>query len=164
VNPTWKFVANGLWNPVPKQWELGTLGFNYKLDDLHIVNFVYTYAHTSDWTLTTTDAKDNLNVTDFSFFWPIPFTHDLSVIGRWSQNWNQQHLQNLLYGLQYDTCCWAVRLVGGRAFKNLDTTRAYKPKWNSEFYIQFSLKGLGEMGTGDAGMLNSITGFNTAFG
>jgi len=165
VSPAWKFTANGIWDPVVKQLGMSTLGLNYKADETHIFNFVYTYARSGDWTLITTDAKDNLKVTDFSFAWPIPFTRDFGVVGRWSQNWNQQHLQNLLYGLQYDSCCWAVQVVGGRSFKNLDTANNYKPTYNSEFFIQFSLKGLGEMGAGNSrGILGSITGYNAVFG
>jgi LPS-assembly protein len=161
VNPAWKFGANAIWDPILKQLGMSTLGLNYKPDEKHILNFVYTYARTGDWTLISTDSKDNLKVTDFSFIWPVPFTHDFSAVGRWSQNWNQRHLQNLLYGLQYDTCCWAVQLVGGRAFRNLDTANNNKPTYNGEFYFQFSLKGLGEAGYGNT-PLSAITGYNPA--
>lgn len=159
VNAAWKFGVSGLWDPVQKQIDLATLGWSYTGDAAHVLNIVYTYARSGDWTLTTTAARDNLKVTDFSFAWPVPLIHDLSAVGRWSQNWNQEHLQNLLYGLQYDTCCWAVRLVGGKAFKNLDTADHDKPIFDNEFYIQFSLKGLGEIGSGTSqGLLSTITG------
>ena len=86
------------------------------------------------------------------------------MVGRWTQNWNQQHLQNLIYGLQYDTCCWAMRFVGGRTFTGLDPLQNYAPKYNPEFYIQLSLKGLGNVGKEPNGLLNTIAGYNTQFG
>jgi LPS-assembly protein len=105
-----------------------------------------------------------LKTTDFSFSWPT--IRDISLVGRWSQNWNHAHLQNLLYGLQYDSCCWAVRMVGGRSFIGLAPNNPNnQPLYKNEFYIQFSLKGLGDIGNGDPiGLLKSISGYNSHFG
>jgi LPS-assembly protein len=164
VNPQWKITLNSIWNPVSKQLDNSTISLNYKPDDLHIINLGYNFARGGDVLsgIETNDSRNNLKVTDASFAWPA--FHDISVVLRWSQNWNQRHLQNLLYGLQYDTCCWAVRLVGGRAFTNLDTQNNNKPQYSSDFYIQFDLKGLGNVGRDPSGLLGSITNYNTKFG
>ena len=169
INPFWRFGSSGIWNPISKQLDIATVGFNYTPDPTHILNLGYTYAFAGDVPsgLSSTQSRNNLKVTDFSFAWPVPLTHDFSAVGRWSQNWNQQHLQNLLYGLQYDTCCWAVQLVGGKAFTNLNAAKNNKPEFNKQFYIQFSLKGLGNVGAGNAtptSLFNAITGYNTQFG
>jgi LPS-assembly protein len=109
------------------------------------------------------NPSNNLKVTDFSFVWPT--VRDISIVGKWDQNWNHRRLQNLIYGLQYNTCCFAVRLVGGKAFLGFDPTNNNKPLYDSQFYLQFSLKGLGDVGSGDpSGLLNSITGYNPQFG
>jgi LPS-assembly protein len=68
------------------------------------------------------------------------------MVGRWTQNWNHHHFQNLLYGLQYDSCCWAVRIVGGRVFTGLGPSNTFQ--YNTQFYIQVALKGLGNIGKG----------------
>jgi len=104
-----------------------------------------------------------LKVTDVSAAWPVMY--NVSAVGRWSQNWNHAHLQNLLYGLQYDTCCWAVRLIGGRAFTGIDPNQDNKPQYSNEFYIQFSLKGLGNIQSGNPnGSLSNIAGYDARFG
>src|SRR5579885_1162554 len=112
VNRSWSFNANAIWNPISKQLDNTTLAFQYQPDDVRLLNFGYTYARSGDVLsgISTTSPSNNLKVTDVSAAWPV--FRDISVVGRWSQNWNHEHLQNLLYGLQYDTCCWAVRAVG----------------------------------------------------
>ncbi|VVC75053.1 LPS-assembly protein LptD [Aquicella siphonis] len=165
INPSWSFNVNSIWNPISKQLDNTTLAFQYQPDDLRLFNFGYTYARSGDILsgVSTTNASNNLKVTDFSAAWPL--VRDILVVGRWSQNWNHEHLQNLLYGLQYDTCCWAVRLVGGRAFTGFDPNNNNKPQYNSEFYIQFSLKGLGDIGSGNpSGLLSGIPGYKSQFG
>lgn len=165
VNPLWSLESNAIFNPIEKQLDNATIGLHYKSDETHIVNLGFGYLFNGDPQSGSTAGflqNNNLKLTDFSFVWPI--TADLSAIGRWSQNWNQQHLQDLLYGLQYDTCCWAMRFVGGRTFTNLDPNQNYAPKYTPEFYIQFALKGLGNVGSDPTGLLNSISGYKTEFG
>jgi LPS-assembly protein len=69
----------------------------------------------------------------------------------------------LLVGLQYDTCCWAVRMVGVQAFTGLNPNNN-KYEYNNLFFIQFALKGLGNIGNDPTSELNSITGYSTKFG
>lgn len=165
VNPVWSMEANAIANPISKQLGNSTIGLHYKPDEKHIINLGYGYVFNQDPNSggITNSTQDNLKLTDFSFSWPL--TENLSAVGRWSQNWNQQHLQNMIYGLQYDTCCWAMRIVGGRAFIGLDPNQNNAPKYNPDFYIQFALKGLGNIGSGNpGGLLSSITGYNSQFG
>jgi LPS-assembly protein len=165
INPAWSFNANAIYNPITREMDNTTVGFQYRPDDLRLINLGYTYARKGDVLsgVQTTESIDNLKVTDVSVAWPIK--ENFSVVGRWSQNWNREHLQNLVYGLQYDTCCWAARMVGGQAFTGFDPNNNNRPKYNSEFYIQFSLKGLGDAGTGNpGGLLSGIPGYKTQFG
>jgi LPS-assembly protein len=165
INDAWSFNANAIWDLISKQLSNSTLAFQYRPDELHLLNVGYSYARNGDILsgVSTNDSLDNLKVTDVSAAWPIFNT--VSVIGRWSQNWNRDHLQNLLYGLQYDTCCWAVRLVGGKAFTGFDPEHNNKPTYNNEVYLQFSLKGLGDIGSGNpGGLLNGIPGYKSQFG
>jgi LPS-assembly protein len=162
VSPEWTFSANAIWNPVSKQLANSTLNFHYQLDPTRLINMAYSYVFNGDiqsGSITNT-ASNNLKLTDFSMAWPL--NHEFSFVGRWSEDWNLSRLQNLLSGVQYDTCCWAIRLVGGRAFTQLQNET---PQYQNEFYIQFALKGLGNIGSGDpTGLLSSINGYNAQFG
>lgn len=165
VRWNWRASANILWNPISKQLSNATLGLHYQTDNQHIVNIGYTYAYNGDVLsgVVTPGSQNNLKVTDFSFSWPAPFVRDLSMLGLWSQNFNHRRLQNLFYGIQYDTCCWAVRMVASRAFLGIDPNKNNKAKYSNDFYIQFSLKGVGNIGDNPP-RLNTISGYNPQFG
>ncbi len=166
INPAWSFRTDAIWDPVTKYMENTTLTFQYEPEDQHVFNLSYTFARSGDplsGIVEQQDPSNNLKVTTLSYAWPL--YRDISGVGLWSQNWNQTHLQNLVVGLQYDTCCWAVRIVGGRTFTGLDPNDNNRPQYNTEGYIQFALKGLGEIGTGNpSGLLSSISGYKTQFG
>jgi LPS-assembly protein len=164
VNPDWSFGANSTWNPKTNQLDRQDVGLHYQSTNQRIVNLGYTYLRHGDQQAN--DLPDssagNLSQTDMSFAWPVFNTW--SAVGRWTQNWNHHHFQNVLYGVQYDTCCWAVRFVSGRAFIGLDAHNKYQ--YNTEFFMQFALKGFTTLGTGDPSQLlgNSIGGYQNYFG
>lgn len=164
LNPIWQLTTNVIWNPISKQLDNTTFTVHYQSETEKLFNIGYNFARGGDVLsgVATTNSVNNLKVTNFSFSWPL--LHEIKALGLWSQNWNHKHLQNLLYGLQYDSCCWAVRLVGGRAFTGIDPKNDNKPQYNNEVYIQFSLKGLGNVGRDATNILGSISGYTTQFG
>ena len=80
------------------------------------------------------------------------------MVGRWTQDWKLNHFQNLLYGVQYDSCCWAIRFGGGREFVNLSANNTQQ--YNTEFYVQIALKGLGSVGSATSGDPNTLLNSN----
>lgn len=166
INPLWSITSNAIWNPVTKQLDNSTIAFHFQPELERIINVSFTYARSGDILsgIQTTDPRNNLKVTDVSFIWPVFTDNSVKLISRWSQNWNHAHLQNLLFGLQYDSCCWAIRLVGGRAFTGLDA-KTNQFTYHNQVYLQFALKGLGNIGTGNPNpLLRNITGYNPQFG
>jgi LPS-assembly protein len=164
VNPLWSVGANAIWNPVSKQTDNNSMNLHYQSDERHIVNLGYSFARNGDIYsgISTNTSENNLKLTDLSMVWPL--TMSVSALGRWSEDWHINRLQNLLGGLQYDTCCWAMRLVGGREFVRLNPNSS-TPQYNNEVFIQFALKGLGNIGSGNpSGILSNIYGYRTDFG
>jgi LPS-assembly protein len=163
MSPQWNFSANTIWNPVSKQVDNASLALHYQKDTKHIINLGYSFVRNGNpfSGISVNSSSNNLKLTDISFAWPI--TQAISAVGRWSHDWYTNHFQNLLYGLQYDTCCWAVQLVAGRAFTGITPNKTYA--YNSQVYVQFALKGLGNIGTGNPStLLSSISGYVTQFG
>lgn len=165
VNPAWNLGANALWNPTSRQVDSTTLTVHYEPKQQHIINLNYSFVRNGDYFtgIVTNTAQNNVKVTDLSFEWPL--VRDITAVGRWSHDWKINHFQNLLYGVQYDTCCWAFRFVGERTFTNLAAPNN-TPQYNNGFYLQFALKGLSNVGSGDpTGLLTrSIPGYKTQFG
>jgi len=166
LNPIWSLQSDTIWDPLMKKQKLTNemLGLHYQTDSYHILNLVYTFAQGGDRYPHDTGDKssNNLSQTDISGVWPV--THEWSGVARWTQNLNRHNFQNLLFGVQYDTCCWAIRLVAGKEFIGLgeNNTALYNP----EVFVQFALKGLGNFGTGDPTQMlkNSVSGYQTQFG
>ncbi len=164
LNPDWSVTANAIWSVQTNNFTNQSIALHYQPEVRKIVNFGYGYVQNGDTQINDVpgSSQANLSQTDFSFAWPL--ARDWSMVGRWTQNWNHHRFQNLLYGLQYDSCCWAVRFVTGRAFANLSPTNTYQ--YNTQFFIQFALKGLGNYGNADPSQLlsSSISGYQTHFG
>jgi LPS-assembly protein len=167
INPDWSFNANAIVNPLTNKIDNESFGFHYQPPGTQkIINLGYNYIRAGDVYPgeSPSATSSNLSSTDLSINWPV--FSDWSATGRWTQNWNHHHFQNLLYGLQYDSCCWAVRLVTGRSFTGLGPSNLFR--YNTQFYLQLALKGLGTVpitGGDPSQMLsNNISGFQNNFG
>jgi LPS-assembly protein len=164
LNSSWTLTGNTIWNTQINEMDNQSIVLQYRRDTDRVINLGYSYVRQGDIQpgLPPNSNGNNLKQTDISFAWPI--VHNWSAVGRWTESINEGHFQNLLAGLQYDSCCWAVRGLAGRTFLNLDANNV--PQYNDEFYIQFALKGLGSFGPGDPTQLlnTSISGYNAEFG
>ncbi|MEX0899546.1 MAG: LPS assembly protein LptD [Gammaproteobacteria bacterium] len=99
--------------------------------------------------------RDEVDQADISFAWPI--NDRWSAVGRW--NWSIKHRQDLetFAGLEYQSCCWAIRVVSREYIANLsgDTNRS--------LYLQLELKGLANVGRGTEALLErGILGYSSS--
>lgn len=164
LNANWSLKGNAIWNPFTNQFDNQTVSLHYQPDSKRIINLDYSYVRGGDILPgeSVTDPAGNLSQTDVSVAWPI--SRDWSAVGRWRQNWNHHHFQDLLYGVQYDSCCWAIRFVAGRNFDGLTPNNTLK--YNTQFFLQIALKGLGDIGNNDPSHLlsTSVAGYQSDFG
>lgn len=171
LNKNWGANVTTIWNTLLNRMEYETIAVQYHPLPLHIINLGYNYVRNGDLQpefYPENSNHNNLKQLDFSFAWPL--TERISAVGRWTKSINEGHMQNLLFGLQYDSCCWAVRLVAGRTFTNLEAnpqnTSAPTPVYDNAVFFQFAFKGLGNIGNADPTQFlsSNITGYNTEFG
>ncbi len=164
LTPNWTFTSNTIYDTHVNNVKNETLTLGYSTDPQRSISLSYTYALNGAVLPTNPvgSSVNNLSQTDLNFIWPI--THNWSTLGRWTENFNTASFQNLLFGLQYDSCCWAVRFLVGRTFTNVNLNKTLQ--YNTESYIQFALKGLGNFGTGDPNstLNNGATSYQTDFG
>ncbi len=164
LTPNWTFTSSTIYDTHVNNVKNETLTLGYSTDSQRSVTLSYTYALDGAFVPTNPvgSSANNLSQTDLNFIWPI--AHGWSTLGRWTENFNTTSFQNLLFGLQYDSCCWAVRFLTGRIFTNVNLNKTLK--YNTESYIQFALKGLGNFGTGDpSSTLNTgAISYQTDFG
>ncbi len=163
-NPHWSANAGLTWNTYLTNFNNQNISVQYKPDQSHVVNFGYDYVHGGD-ILTGTpkeSPKNNLQQTNISAYWKL--NKRWNLMGRWNYNWSHGHAQTFFYGIDYESCCWAVRLIGARTFTGLGVDN--QNKFDNTYYIQFLLKGLGNIGSGDPGgfLSQSINGYVDQFG
>jgi LPS-assembly protein len=169
---SWNLNSNVSWDPVSKQMTTASIAFHYQPETTEIFNLGFNYVNRTYLASINIIPETNpnsglripnepLKITDLSFAWPI--TSHVATIGRVSHDFASNRLQNVLYGVEYDSCCISVRLVGNRTFLGIDPNRNDQPRYTNEFYIQLSLKGLGNVGNGNPqSLLNHITGYTSS--
>jgi LPS-assembly protein len=168
----WSATANAIWDPQTKELNNETITLRFKKDSERVINLGYSYVRNADLlggiivnsnaTVPGTNNENILKLTDLSFSWLL--AENWGLVGRWSEDWNTLHFQNLFYGLQYDSCCWAAQFVAGRTFTGIQQNR---PQYSNQFYFQITLKGLGTFnpkGDPTAILRNNISGYDSRFG
>ncbi len=120
---TTRLVAD--FNPYSHDFDQGYLEFQYHPGLYTVLNLGYLY------------RRGELNQTNVSF--SLPIGSHWSVLGRWNYSILDHQTIETMAGLQYETCCWLVRLAV-RRFVTLDG------QGNSAIFLELGLKGLGGLG------------------
>ena len=83
--------------------------------------------------------RDSLEQGDLSWSWPI--ASRWNFVGRYNFSFRDQAVLEQFFGLEYESCCWGLRLVSRRHISTRDGTR------DSSFGLQLVLKGMTSVGT-----------------
>jgi LPS-assembly protein len=83
--------------------------------------------------------RDSLEQGDLSWSWPV--TTQWNFVGRYNFSFRDQEVLEQFFGLEYESCCWGLRLVSRRHISTRDGTR------DSSFGLQLVLKGMTSVGT-----------------
>ena len=83
--------------------------------------------------------RDSLEQGDVSWAWPIK--SQWNFVGRYNYSFRDQEVLEQFFGLEYDSCCWGLRLVARRFISTRDGTR------DSSVGLQLVLKGMTSVGT-----------------
>lgn len=167
ISPRWSTIANLAWDPNIHRTINSNLAFQYHPAPNHLVNLGYSFIRFGDVLkqdppLPADSSKNNLNQPNISFVWPL--NEKWRTVGSYNYNLSHNHPQTYFYGIEYNSCCWAVRLVAARTFTSLNQND--DPVFDNAIYLQWQLKGLGNMAVNDpSGLLVSgISGYADRFG
>ena len=101
-------------------------------------------------------VRTDIEQTDISFRAPI--SNSISLLGRWNYSLENNRTLELVGGLEVDSCCWGLRLVGRRFIRNTEGD------FDTGIFMQFEFKGLAGYGRGVGSFLRkSIPGYETYF-
>jgi len=97
--------------------------------------------------------RDSLEQGDLSWSWPI--SSQWNVVGRYKYSFRDEEALEEFLGIEYESCCWGLRLVSRRHISARDGTR------DSSIGLQLVLKGLSSVGTAADKMLErGILGYS----
>jgi len=126
INDRWTIGGSYQWDPKFRREDLASLRTQYLIGDDGVVNFSYRY------------RRGLLEQTDLSFLYPL--TPSWSLVGRYYYSILDRKLLEGVAGVQWDSCCLAVRVVGRRYVHN----RA--GELDNALLFEVELKGLGSGG------------------
>ncbi|MCW8854841.1 MAG: LPS assembly protein LptD [Gammaproteobacteria bacterium] len=148
-----KSRATVQWNPETREADRQSFQINYKNDARQIVNLGYRFRRDP------VDETNNLEQTDFSFNWPI--NNQYSIFSRWNRSLTEKRDIETLFGIEYDSCCWSMRILGQRYLKTTDTNDFH----DSSIMFQLILKGLGSVSDKEASNIikHAILGYQSDY-
>ncbi len=99
----------------------------YRPTNNKILNFAYRF------------RRGSLEQGDVSWSWPL--AQSWNFVGRYNFSIRDNEALEQFYGLEYESCCWGLRLVGRRFISTRDGTQ------DSSIGLQLVLKGMTSVGT-----------------
>ena len=98
--------------------------------------------------------RNALEQGDLSWLWPV--SRKWNFVGRYNFSFRDQEVLEQFFGLEYESCCWGLRLVSRRFISKRDGTR------DSSVGLQLVLKGMTSVGTAaDTLLENGILGYSS---
>lgn len=130
-----RFLLYDDWNVnFGHQWSAGQSGtaqsearLQYRPGTNRILNFAYRF------------RTQSLEQGDVSWSWPL--SQSWNFVGRYNYSFRDEKPLEQFYGLEYESCCWGLRLVSRRFISTRDGTR------DSSIGLQLVLKGMTSVGT-----------------
>ncbi len=136
----WEAIASTLYDTHDDHTEKNSVRFQYHNDNGLIFNMGYRYRRSDIEPIdAVSNVRESLEQSDISMV--LPINEHWRAVTRW--NYDLQEKRNLeqLVGVEYDTCCWKLRLAGRRYNKNTNE------EYNNSIELQLVLKGLGQIGS-----------------
>jgi len=126
--PADDFLVNaGLqWDPEDGETDVGAFGLRWQGEDARQVQLGYRFRR---------DRVDQLDVRA-----RYPVTRELNLVSRFDYSFEDSTALEILGGVEYESCCWALRASIRRFVNDRDADK------RTAFFLELHLKGLGSLG------------------
>lgn len=140
----WLASATTQWDPHGGTHVRTAARLRYKARHNRIINLGYSF------------RDGQFKQTDVSFSWPV--TPSWHLVGRWNYDLRNTRNVQILGGVEYESCCWAVRLAARRYITNTDE------EFNTSVMVQVVFKGLTQLGSNIGALLKrNVVGYEEEF-
>ena len=157
--------ADVIFNPNDTSFNLGLLGLRYIPDPSTIVNAEYRIRRDIRGIGAPGFERTDIEIEQTDVSLRLPVTRALSVVGRWLYSLDGNETLEAAAGLEYESCCYAVRTVA-RRFLNQDSSATAEDdtELDNQIFVQLELKGLAGFGRSTTSFLKrSIPGYENEF-
>ena len=146
VSDWWSLGVTQQWNPDDRRTDLSSVHTQLLLHHGTVVNAAYRYRRSST-------NQPALEQTDLSFV--IPVNRNWNLYGRWNYSLHDNQTIDALGGMEWKSCCVAVRVLGRQYIRSFDSRQ------NLGLYVEIELNGIGSFGRDTAKLLdNAILGYS----
>jgi len=114
------------WNWENRELDLGTFGVDYRSDNGSRLGFEYRF------------RRDRLDQFDLRHHWTL--NERWRVLSRLKYSLEESDLLEAQAGIEYESCCWALRLIARRYLRSREGDE------RDALYLELNLKGLGSFG------------------
>ena len=133
----WSADATLQYNPKIERNERYNIGTRYNPEPGKVANANYRF------------SRNALHQLDLSGQWPI--APRWQAVGRWNYSFQDRRTLETLGGIEYQSCCWAVRVVAQRFQTATQRT-------TNALFLQLELSGLSSLGTNPLNILKQNIG------
>ncbi len=134
LNDQWRASSSYQWSPNTRKTDLSTLELQRRIRTDGILNFSYRFRRVPGSTDTLLEQYDASTVYPVSERW--------RLLARWTYSVKDRRTVEALAGLQYESCCVIVSLVGRHYVNQYDLTTTRQPT-NNAIMFELQFKGLG---------------------
>lgn len=136
-----------LWDPYDNEVDESSLAIGWQPSARRILNLGFR-----------SRAADQIEQSDFSVYWPLSSRY--SVLGRWNYDLDSGRTIEALGGLEYNDCCWKIRVVARRFLDAAAARQVETIEPDTGVDLQIVFKGLAGFGNRVESVLErSIAGY-----
>ncbi len=164
INRYWAYSGSLAWDISNGQMNNAGTALTYRGLDNHILSLGYNYIFAEG-----DNAVDQpLSTNQIYAGGSTPFFNRWTGFGYAGYNFSGKYPVSYMAGLQYDSCCWALRFVFDRHFTGLSpssTSSNIINQYDNVYYVQLQLKGLASVGNDSAESLltSRLPGYKDPF-
>ncbi|KRE88773.1 organic solvent tolerance protein [Frateuria sp. Soil773] len=136
LSDRWRLNSSYQWSPNTRQTDLGAVELQRRIGADGILNFSYRYRRTPGAELPLLEQYDASVVYPVSERW--------RLLGRWTYSVKDKRTVEALAGVEYDSCCVAVRVVGRHYVRSFNGN-TNQVGTNNAVMLELEFKGLGSL-------------------
>jgi len=135
------YTTGAQWDPEANGLSRGLAQLKFRNQPDQIFDVGYRYRRTTPNDQSTL-GQSTISQSDVSFRWPI--AAGWFGLGRWQYSFNFDKTTESFIGIEKETCCWRLRVIGRRYINGANTTDILAPdaKPENAVFVQLELKGL----------------------